>query len=173
VAEKRKEGGETRWAKNAPSLCHTKRAELWATPFAYGWWRASTRRLVCFSRFVWGKKKVHSPPPPPHSTPYQLSKSEIFTFSNLVPHLSAYLPRVLARGTKRIGHKDRALSGPTACKNPGSQVQKRTFSTWYSRLVPHGSTDQAINGLIYADRTGCGSSHCVWPKIFCSSYRGA
>jgi hypothetical protein len=46
--------------------------------------------------------------------------------------------------------------------SPGYKIWQN-YSTRYSRVVPHHSTDPSHHQLNFADRTGCGVFWCVWP----------
>ena len=47
------------------------------------------------------------------------------------------------------------------------QMQKRyqTYSSWDSHVVTHRSTNQPVNCLCMAERTGCPVFSCLWPYV--------
>ncbi|KAF1345885.1 hypothetical protein BDV97DRAFT_30558 [Delphinella strobiligena] len=43
--------------------------------------------------------------------------------------------------------------------------KRKTYSSWYSHVVTHRSTDQPVNCLCLAERTGCPVLSCLWPSV--------
>ena len=43
--------------------------------------------------------------------------------------------------------------------------KKKTYSSWDSHVVTHRSTNQPVNCLCMAERTGCPVFSCLWPYV--------
>ena len=72
-----------------------------------------------------------------------------------------YIPQS-TKPRRKQGQVDRQKS----VKGRGKKDRKdKTYSSWDSHVVTHRSTNQPVNCLCMAERTGCPVFSCLWPYV--------